>query len=162
MAFWWVNHGDSHKEEIDGGYIWSLKDNNRATYLNLTKACIADLVFSYAKRYIGAIGIVKTTHKEFPCPYASRMTGEKWNKDGWLVPIAWYSLNIPIEVSFYLDRIRPFLPHKYSPLDKNGNGTQKCYLAEISDDLGQLMLQLAELGNPSFRDVLGNALHTMQ
>jgi len=88
MAFWWVNHSRSHKEEIEGGYIWSPKTNKNGarneTYLNLTKACTADVVFSYATGAIRAVGIVETTHQERSCPDAFRKTGEQWDQEGWL------------------------------------------------------------------------------
>ena len=27
MAFWWVNHNQTYRQEIEGGYIWSPKAN---------------------------------------------------------------------------------------------------------------------------------------
>jgi hypothetical protein len=66
MAFWWVNHHQTHKHEIEGGYIWSPKRNKNGarneTYLNLTKARAADVVFSYAMGEIRAVGIVETAY----------------------------------------------------------------------------------------------------
>lgn len=49
MAFWWVNHKQTFKEEIGGGYIWSPaknKDGSRnQTYINLTAVNVGDIVF---------------------------------------------------------------------------------------------------------------------
>jgi hypothetical protein len=47
MAFWWVNHKHTHREEIEGGYLWSLKHNkNGGRNETLTRASVADIVFS--------------------------------------------------------------------------------------------------------------------
>ncbi len=48
--------------------------------------------------------------------------------------------------------IAPLLPSKNSPLQATGNGNQGCYLAGISDKLGNLVLSLANGVNPFFAD----------
>jgi putative restriction endonuclease len=151
MKFWWVNHKQTHREEINGGYIWSPKKNKdgsrNQTYDNLSKTHISDTVFSYAHGKIQAIGIVISE-----CQYADRPNdfgkrGEQWDRDGWLVPIIWSRLDTPIDPKSHLSEIRPLLPEKYSPIQPNGNGNQKCYLAEISDDLGSALLRIANSQN---------------
>ncbi|WP_374557985.1 hypothetical protein [Aquitalea pelogenes] len=65
MEFWWVNHKQTYKNEVDGGYIWSLKTNSNGgsnqTYLNLPRTSPGDLVFSYAGTFIRAIGVVQAS-----------------------------------------------------------------------------------------------------
>src|SRR5215475_14216652 len=114
MAFWWVNHKQTHKEEIEGGYLWSPKCNKNGgrneTYLNLTRAGVADIVFSYA---LGAIRVVcdgEAAHRECDRPSAFGKTGEQWDKDGWLVSIDWSMLQTPIAPQHHLDAISPLLP----------------------------------------------------
>ncbi len=48
--------------------------------------------------------------------------------------------------------IAPLLPSKNPPLQPNGNGNQSCYLAGISNELGSLLLSLANRVNPDFVD----------
>ena len=48
--------------------------------------------------------------------------------------------------------IAPLLPSKNSPLQPNLNGNQGCYLASISEELGNLLLSLANRVNPDFVD----------
>ncbi len=54
--------------------------------------------------------------------------------------------------------IAPRLPLRNSPLQASGNGNQGCYLAGISDELGSLVLSLAESVNP----FLANAIKQHQ
>ena len=64
MAFWWVNHRQTHTEELEGGYLWSPKRNKNGarneTYLNLNRVRTGDLIFSYALGDIRAVGVVET------------------------------------------------------------------------------------------------------
>jgi hypothetical protein len=166
MAFWWVNHKQTHKEEIEGGYLWSPKRNKNGgrneTYLNLTRAGVADLVFSYASGAIRAVGVVGATYRECDRPSAFGKTGEQWDKDGWLVSIDWFVLTAPIAPQRQLDVISPLLPVKHAPIRPNGKGNQGCYLAEISEALGRLLLQLAHAQNPALRDMLDGACQAIQ
>ena len=166
MAFWWVNHRQTHREELEGGYIWSPKHNKNGarnvTYLNLTKARPADLIFSYAMGAIGAVGVVESASREYDRPSAFGRTGEQWDNDGWLVPVHWFVLNTPIVPNLHLDAIRPLLPTKHAPIRPNGKGNQSCYLAEISDALGELLLQMAQAKNPELRDTLDDARQAIQ
>jgi hypothetical protein len=93
MGFWWVNHEGTYKEEVDGGYIWSPKQNRDATrnqtYLNLRRTQVGDTVFSYAKGEIRSVGVVTGRFREAVKPTNFGRVGLQWDKDGWLVPIDW-------------------------------------------------------------------------
>lgn len=68
MAYWWVNHKQTFSNEIEGGYIWSPKENSNGsrnqTYINLTLTRPGDIVFSYASGKIKAIGVVTSSWRE--------------------------------------------------------------------------------------------------
>ena len=63
MAFWWVNHKQTYRQETDGGYVWSPKTNangaRNVSYYNLTCCVRGDVVFSYANGRISQIGMVE-------------------------------------------------------------------------------------------------------
>lgn len=79
---------------------------------------------------------------EQPKPREYGSAGDDWNLSGWLVPVEWRMLTQPLSPRTHISQIRPLLPTQYTPLDKNDNGTENCYLASISDSLGALLLQL--------------------
>jgi hypothetical protein len=61
----------------------------------------------------------------------------------------------PIRPKDVIDRIRPLLPPKYSPLQDNGDGLQSVYLAELPQDLANLLVHLlTEAGNELPKSVL--------
>jgi putative restriction endonuclease len=156
--FWWVNHKQTHTEEIEGGYIWSPKENRggstNQTYINLTKVGVGDTIFSYAYGEIRAIGVVERECKDTERPSAFGVTGEQWGKDGWLVQVNWSLLNNPWSPKAYMSVIADLLPKKNSPIRANGKGNQGCYLASISNDLGFILIELIRSENLGVDDTL--------
>jgi putative restriction endonuclease len=156
VAFWWVNHKQTYSAEVGGGYIWSPKANRNGsknqTYINLTLTRPGDVVISYAGGLIKAIGLVTTPCLKARKPSEFGNAGDAWSDTGWEVRIDWGLLEKPIRPKDHLELIAPLLPSKNSPLQANGNGNQSCYLASISEALGNLVLSLAKGVNPSFAD----------
>jgi putative restriction endonuclease len=152
MAYWWVNHKGTHAEEIGGGYIWSPKTVKtgayKQTYVNLTLVRPGDVVFSYAFKAIQAVGVVQGPHREVPKPQYGQGARESWAATGWLVPIQWTPLEHPFEPKPYYEQLKPLLPATYSPLDKNGKGTENCYLAAIDPGLYEALMALMAPTNP--------------
>jgi putative restriction endonuclease len=146
ISFWWVNHKQTFESEIKGGYIWSPKNNRddsyNQTYFNLTLTHPGDFVFSYANGTIGAIGVVTAPCLEQKKPVEFGKGGETWADVGWIVPIKWHHLEVPISPKKHIGEIAPLLPDKYSPIQRNGNGNQGCYLASISEKLGKLLFAI--------------------
>lgn len=161
ILFWWVNHKQTSAEEIEGGYIWSPKTNKSGsrnqTYFNLTRTKPGHMVFSYADKRIQAVGLVDRICVDYPRPSDFGQNGLQWNNDGWLVKINWFVIQSPIEPALHIQEIGPLLPSKYSPLQKNGNDNQKCYLASISNELGSLVLSLLAKRNSALLSLIDEA-----
>lgn len=147
LRFWWVNHKQTHQDEYAGGYIWSPKTKRdgsaNETYQNLTRVRVGDNIISYAAGVVKAIGVVTKGFKEAAIPKTHWEAAEYWGQSGWEVLVEWFPLPTWVKPKSFIDRIEPLLPVKYSPLQKNGDGNQGCYLAAISPELGQLMVELA-------------------
>lgn len=152
MAYWWVNHKQTYRAELNGGYVWSPKTRAdggyNQTYENLRLTRPGDVVFSYADGLIKAVGSVAADFREAPKPAEFGAAGDAWSALGWLVPIFWEPLDQPVRPKGHIEVIAPLLPDRHSPIRANGNGNQGCYLAAISDELGQVLLEFA--GSPEF------------
>jgi len=146
--YWWVNHKQTYQAELEGGYIWSPRQNKNGarnqTYINLTLICPGDIVISYAGGEVRAIGVATSSYKEQLKPEEFGHTGQNWSDTGWLVPIEWTVLPQPISPKDHLEDIVALLPVKNSPLQINGNGNQSCYLASISPALGSFVIKLTQ------------------
>ena len=146
--YWWVNHKQTSKHEIGGGYLWSPKENKNGAYnqfyRNMREAAPGDYVLSFADATIEFLGIVTDFAITAPRPPEFGKAGLSWAAEGWYLPIAWSKLKNSVKPKFFIDEIAPLLPPKYSPLMVNGNGNVM-YLAEIGFPLFQKVMSKAEV-----------------
>ena len=156
MKYWWVNHNQTVRQELGGGFIWSPKTNQNGSknqgYINLTLAAQGDIIFSYANQVITAIGIIDAPFVEAIKPSEFGRSGDGWHPDGYLVKVFWLELDQTLRPKPIIEQLQHLLPTKYSPLQQNGNGQQNVYLAEISDAMGETVLGMLARSNVSIID----------
>ena len=146
MKYWWVSQNQTFKHEFNGGFMWSPKitSNRRKNpfYDFMTEVQPGDIVFSYNNTYIAAIGIATSRAYSSDKPLFGK-AGSNWRTDGWRVEVDYVEPRRRIKPKNHMHLIAPLLPEKYSPLQPNGNGNI-VYLASISNELGSLLLELAD------------------
>ena len=66
--YWWVNHKQTFKSEIGGGFLWSpkLKSNGDRNYFydTMMDAQVGDCVFSYADGKISYLVLWSKKHRQ--------------------------------------------------------------------------------------------------
>ena len=134
--FWWVNHKQTARQEIEGQYLWSPKTQSNGArnvfYDNMRRASPGDLVLSYAGGMIRFVGRVAEFAFTAPKPTEFGSTGTYWSDEGWLLPVFWTPLIPAVRPKDLLAILAPILPTKYSPIrPHSGDGNQGVYLAEI-------------------------------
>ncbi len=134
--FWWVNHKQTFRQEIDGTYLWSPKRNANGArnifYENMRAAAPGDLVLSFADGLIRHVGRIADFAFTAPKPEEFGTTGGYWSAVGWLLPVYWVSLARPVRPRDLIATLGQLLPDKYSPISPaTGYGRQGAYLAEI-------------------------------
>ena len=149
MKHWWVNHKQTRREEVEGGYLWSPTHKKNGSrnhfYDNMRLARPGDPVLSYGNAVVEWLGTV--TQSAFPSPRPSEFgaLGEQWDSHGWLLPVEWRALPAGVRPKAHEQIIKPLLPAKYSPLSvKDLGGNQGCYLAEISPALFESVMGLSK------------------
>ncbi|MBT0717795.1 HNH endonuclease [Rosenbergiella epipactidis] len=146
MKHWWVNQNQTFAHEVGGGYLWSPKkkaDGSRNYfYDSMTRVDPGDLVFSFCDTYIKAIGRVIGHHESRSKPNEFGEVGDSWSTEGWFVPVDFIFIDRPIRPKDHIESLLPLLPHKYSPLQDNGNGNQGVYLTDVPLDLAEALLSL--------------------
>jgi hypothetical protein len=140
MQFWWVNHNQTARQEVEGQYLWSPKTESNGArsefYNNMRRASPGDLVLSYAGQAVRFVGRVTDFAFTAPKPAEFGTKGANWSDEGWLLPVIWVPLAQSVSPKAMIDILRPLLPTRYSPLNPgNGAGNQKAYLAEIPQAL---------------------------
>ena len=152
QRYWWVNHKQTFKHEIAGGFLWSpkFKSNGDRNYFydTMADAEVGDIVLSYANGKVSYFGVVveeaSTAHK----PSEFGAAGDVWDNDGWFLPISWQKISPSIQPKLLWDEIQHLFPQKYSPLNGQGGGNQGCYLAEISEQIFLTLMQYSLEKNP--------------
>jgi putative restriction endonuclease len=147
MRYWWVSHNQTFEHEVLGGFLWSpvTKANGQRNYFydTMERAQPGDLVFSFARSRIQAIGIVKRLALITPKPDFEG-AGSNWNDTGWFLEVEFELLTDPFRPRDFKYQILPLLPTKYSPLNSvTAEGLQGVYLAEVSQELADLLVLLS-------------------
>lgn len=150
MRYWWVNHKQTMRQEVDGGYLWSpVAEANGAKsrfYDNMRQAAPGDVVLSYADGRVGRVGIVADYAISAPKPEEFGSVGAYWGATGWLLPVQWLDARLEVRPKTLLARLAPLLPATHSPIQpQSGNGNQKAYLAEVDRAVVELVLEAAGL-----------------
>lgn len=155
MRYWWVNQNQTYKHEVAGGFLWSPKtraDGARNQFYDyMQNVEVGDAIFSFYNTRIRAIGIATGQVKTAPKPDFGD-TGANWSKDGWLIPVEFTELINRIRPKDHIKLLLPYLPEKYSPLQKNGNGLQAAYLTSVPLSIADILIQLI---GTEFNNIIG-------
>ncbi|MBA6380523.1 MULTISPECIES: Shedu immune nuclease family protein [unclassified Colwellia] len=159
--YWWVNQSTSFSKEVEGGYIWSPQTLSGGiksySFDCMKKVSIGDVIFSYSKGEIRAVGITTTTCIDSDHPLGSELCSTKpVPTKGWLIKVDWEVLENTIRPKDNIIKIAPLLPDKYSPIQKNGNGNQGVYLAPISEDLASVLKESIAIHHDVIESLIGN------
>ena len=136
--FWWVNHNQTARQEIEGQYLWSPKTESGGArsefYNNMRRAAPGDLILSFSAQAIRYVGRVTEFAFTAPKPQEFGQTGAYWSNEGWLLPVFWTPLDPPVRPKAMIATLGRLLPSRYSPINPvTGDGNQKAYLASISE-----------------------------
>ncbi len=134
MRYWWVNQNQTYQHEIPGGFLWSpikgAGGKYNYFYETMTKVEPGDVVFSFAKSHIMAVGrVIEGAEPSIKPDFGT--TGTNWSDYGWLVQVEYQELSAPVRPKNHMDQLAGSLPSKYSPISASGNGFQHVYLAEV-------------------------------
>lgn len=147
MAYWWVSHNQKHKAEIQGGYIWCPQRTShgkaRTTWTNVSKVQKGDLIFSYARGKIQAIGLAQSNAQDAKAPVGYTA----WRNSGWRVSVEWSLLESPFSPKDHWPTIAHLFPTHDSPMRTDGDGNLT-YLAQIDPPLAMQLLAIAEAESP--------------
>jgi putative restriction endonuclease len=151
--YWWVNHKQTVRQEIDRQYLWSPKTSNNGArnrfYDNMRQANPGDLVLSYANGFVRYAGRVAEFAFTAPKPTEFGATGANWLNEGWLLPVFWTELVPPVRPKAMIDVLGPLLPTKYSPIQPDtGNGNQGVYLAEVAKPVFDAIVSASAINYP--------------
>jgi len=142
VAYWWVAQRTTFHEDRAGGLLWAPKlDRGRKTpyhWATLARVQPGEIVFSYVKQCIPAVGVATSKGYEHPRPAVFK-PAERWQNDGYRVDVDYRDVSPPLNIAAVLSDLLPLLPNKYSPLTRSGGGVQG-YCFEIPPATGRFLL----------------------
>lgn len=153
--FWWIAHGKSFDLEVwDRGFIWRPSKTKTGRewlpYENIKKLSIGDIIFSYSKSNLRAIGIVKSSYIECKRP--------EFFEDIFEEGILGYSCNVNfiklapkdrLRIKEFYAELKSVLPVKYSPICKTGYSTIN-YVTQLNCELVNKLIQLS----PAYEEII--------
>lgn len=143
MAYWWVNQKTSFRDAHTGGYLWCPHEAADGRVPHHWKAMEqvrrGDVIFSVIAGQIVAIAIAQGQAYDALRPPQSDDRADQEPYLGYRVDVAYQVLWPPAELANLVDRLRPLLPTKYSPMDRFGH-TMFGYLFSLPPDAGNLLL----------------------
>jgi hypothetical protein len=135
--FWWVNHSQTVRQEIEGSYLWFPNRTHRSKARSESEKSIqrlmpGDVVFSFADRFIGAVGVVLGQARESAKPLELASIADYAEaKSGWLAPVRFMPLKHALNIEDHIGALAPVLPRKHSPLLASGVSNQHVALAAV-------------------------------
>ena len=147
MQYWWVSHNKTFEYEFSDGFLWSPKTKsngqNNKFYSNMCEVNIDDIIFSFAKSHIQAVGTATSTAFEKEKPKEFKESDNNWDSNGWQLNVKFEKLPHKILPKDHCSEIKATLPDKYSPLNKqNCNGLQGVYLTCVPENMAQVLIEI--------------------
>ena len=145
--YWWVNHKQTPRQELEGEYLWSPKKNRNGaknvSYDNMIHVMPGDVVFSFADGAILAVGVAIGRAREAPKPPEFGTAGDQWGSaSGWQVPVRFKELADPLRPKDHVSRLAPVLPASHSPIRASGEVNQGVYLAAVPEPMVDRLTEL--------------------
>jgi len=138
--YWWVNHRQTYRQELEGEYLWSPKKNQNGaknvSYDNMIHVMPGDVVLSFADEAIRAVGVALGRAREAPKPPELGSAGNQWGTSpGWQVPVRFAELAEPLRPKDHSSQLAPVLPARHSPIRASGDVNQSVFLAAVPEPM---------------------------
>jgi len=142
VKYFLVFQGTTYEEEKELSCLWAPKFGKSGQEVHhhkrLVEVKINDRIIHLVNRKIVAISTAKSKAYDAEAPWKQDDT-RPWLKNGRKIDVEMIELSEPILIDNIFQKIRPYLPEKYSPFDRNGSGNQG-YFYEINSKIFNTIL----------------------
>ena len=130
-GYWWVNQGGTHRDEVEGGYLWApvqSKNGELAHHRRMADLQIGDTVFHYWSGRIQAVSSI--TKEAVYSPIPAELANQGWQREGRLARVDVDILDNPVLLE---DIPLEWRKEERGPFNRNGLVNQG-YLFPVSED----------------------------
>lgn len=142
VKYFLVFQGTTYEEEKELSCLWAPKFGKSGQEVHhhkrLVEVKINDRIIHLVNRKIVAISTAKSKAYDAEAPWKQDDT-RPWLKNGRKIDVEMIELSEPILIDNIFQKIRSYLPEKYSPFDRNGSGNQG-YFYEINSKIFNTIL----------------------
>lgn len=142
VKYFLVFQGTTYEEEKELSCLWAPKFGKSGQEVHhhkrLVEVKINDRIIHLVNRKIVAISTAKSKAYDVEAPWKQDDT-RPWLKNGRKIDVEMIELSEPILIDNIFQKIRSYLPEKYSPFDRNGSGNQG-YFYEINSKIFNTIL----------------------
>ena len=142
MRFFLVFQGTTYQEEKKLSCLWAPKFGKSGQEVHhhkrLVEVKINDRIIHLVNRKIVAISTAKSIAYDAEAP-RKQDDSRPWLKNGRKIDVEMIELSEPILIDNIFQKIKSYLPEKYSPFDRNGSGNQG-YFYEINSKIFNTIL----------------------
>lgn len=142
MRYYLVFQGTTYEEEKKLSCLWApvvgQKGQEVHHHKRLVEVQTNDRIVHLVNRKIVAISVAKGKAYDAEAPWNQDDT-RPWLKNGRKIDVIMTELSDPIHLDQIFEYIKPHLPEKYSPFDKNGSGNQG-YFYEINTKIFNIII----------------------
>ena len=142
MRFFLVFQGTTYQEEKKLSCLWAPKFGKSGQEVHhhkrLVEVKINDRIIHLVNRKIVAISTAKSRAYDAEAPW-KQDDSRPWLKNGRKIDVEMIELSEPILIDNIFQKIKSYLPEKYSPFDRNGSGNQG-YFYEINSKIFNTIL----------------------
>ncbi len=139
VRYWWVNHKKTHRQELEGEFLWSAKKKRGSaaegeSSRNMTRIMPGDVVFAFslAGCELRAVGIALGRARETPSPFQLDPTRKQADGSrGWRISVRFAELTCPWAPKAHAAELAGLLPQRHSPLRVSGDPNPGVYLASV-------------------------------
>jgi hypothetical protein len=146
---WWVNHRETPRFEIEGGYLWTpakgKSESSNANCENLLEVQPGDVIFSFADGRVGALGVALGRAKEAPEPMTAQSPARKRKPAaGWQLAVRFVDVPRPLSTMEHARVLASVLPASHAPLRATGVGVRGVYLSSVPDAMVIVLRRLLD------------------
>lgn len=144
-----VMQGKTYDQEKEAGIIWSQRLDQAGhlqhSWERMLEVKQDDLIFHYVSGEIVALSSATANGRESPLS-VGLPNHPNGHHPGYLVPLDYHELEMPLSIAEHIETLAPFLPVKYSAFQANGQGNQG-YLYPCNDELAIQLLEWISQAN---------------
>lgn len=145
--YFYVFQGRSFDEEYKDGFLWAPKRNTSGAefhhWTRMQEVKKGDVILHGKSGRFVAVSVALKDCYSAPRP---NNLSDEWAKDGWRIDTDYFVFPHAIRPADYKKGMRPLLPEKYGPFDKDGKGNMG-YLFKANQELARYLLN-ATAGMP--------------